>query len=89
MEAARLAPIVISPLNVAFPLASKVIPFPTEPICIPLESIESLVVLPSLSFNVVEVSSRCSVAVFPIVVVAAKLALSTEAETICTPLCLK
>ena len=81
MEAARLAPITIVPLKVASPLEFKVIPLDTAPICIPLESIESLVVLPSFNFNVVDVISTCSVDVLPIVVVAAKLATSVLSST--------
>ena len=78
MAVAKLEPIVISPLKVASPSAFKVIPELTAPICTPLLSIEIRVVPPSLSFNVVEVISTCSVAVFPIVVVPPNLALSTE-----------
>ena len=81
MEAARLAPITIVPLKVASPLEFKVIPLDTAPICIPLESIESLVVLPSFNFKVVDVISTCSVDVLPIVVVAAKLATSVLSST--------
>ena len=85
IDAARLAPIVISPLNVALPSEFKVIPFASEPICIPSASISSLTVEPSLSFNEVAVNSTCSVDVLPIVVVPANLAYSVLPDTICTP----
>ena len=80
-----LGDIVIAPLNVALPLASKVIPSETEPICIPLEFIESLTVEPSFNSNPESVILTCSVDVLPIVVTPANLANSTLPDTSCTP----